>query len=269
MPLLPANINVMTAIHSAARQGFSNEAQAYARGRPEYPAEIQPWLAGAAGIGPGKQDIDLGGGTGKFTKLLVASGATVTAVEPVDAMRAQLLQRLPSVTALKGSAEAIPLRDASVDAVVCAQAFHWFATEAALAEIHRILKPGGKLALIWNVRDDSVDWVAAITSIITPYEGDAPRFYKGDWRKPFTTPAGQKFTALEQVNFAYQHVGSAQEVIVDRFMSVSFIAALPTNEKEAVFSQLGDLIASHPALRNQKSIALPYRTEAYVCTRID
>ena len=259
----------MTTIHSAAQQGFSVEAQTYARGRPEYPAEIQPWLIGAAGIGPGKQVIDLGAGTGKFTKLLVASGATVAAVDPVDAMRAQLLRSQPDVTAFNGSAEAMPLPDASVDAVVCAQAFHWFATDAALAEIHRVLTPGGKLALIWNVRDESIDWVAAITAIITPYEGDAPRFYKGEWRKPFAAPVGLRFTPLEQANFAYQHVGSAQEVILDRFMSVSFIAALPANDKAEVFAQLNGLIATHPALRDQETVSLPYKTEAYVCTRID
>lgn len=111
--------------------------------------------------------------------------------------------------------------------------------------------------------------MAAITAIITPYEGDAPRFYKGDWRKPFAAPAGQHFTALEQAHFAYQHVGSAQEVILDRFMSVSFIAALAVSDKAVVFAQLNELIASHPALRNREKIAFPYRTDAYVCKCLD
>lgn len=259
----------MTSIHNAAQQGFSAEAQTYARGRPEYPADVLPWLTDAMKIGHGRRVIDLGAGTGKFTGLLLRTGGDVMAVEPVDAMRAQLVQRFPAVTALAGSAEAMPLPAACVDAVVCAQAFHWFATEAALAEIYRVLKPGGKLGLVWNVRDESVDWVAAITAIITPHEGDAPRFYKGDWRSPFAAPTGQRFTALEQTRFAYQHVGSAQEVILDRFMSVSFIAALAASAKAVVFAQLNALIASHPALRNQKKIAFPYRTEAYVCTRLD
>jgi ubiquinone/menaquinone biosynthesis C-methylase UbiE len=137
--------------------------------------------------------MDLGAGTGKFTPLLVATGASVVAVEPVDAMRAQLLSNLPTVTALAASAQALPLADASVDAVLCAQAFHWFATPAALREIGRVLKVGGKLGLVWNVRDESVDWVAAITRIIAPYEGDTPRFHTGEWRRLFPS---ERFSQL-------------------------------------------------------------------------
>lgn len=252
-------------IHAAARQGFSAEAQTYSRGRPEYPNDVLPWLANELGVAAGTLVVDLGAGTGKFTKLLVRTGADVIAVEPVEAMRERLAASLPAVRALAGTAESIPLETASADALVCAQAFHWFATDAALAEIHRVLRPGGRLGLVWNVRDESVDWVAAITEIITPYEGDAPRFYKGDWRKPF---AGRHFGVPGKTVFRYEHVGTAQEVIIDRFLSVSFVAVLPAQEKSKVAGKLRALIASHPALRDRDVIAFPYSTEAYSFARL-
>ncbi len=253
-------------LHAAAQQGFSAEAHAYARGRPEYPAGLQTWLTQALALEPGNTVVDLGAGTGKFTRLLARTGAHVLAVEPVDAMRAQLAAALPDATALAGSAEAMPLPGNCAQALVCAQAFHWFAHDRALAEMHRVLAPGGRLGLVWNVRDESVDWVAAITEIITPHEGDAPRFYKGDWRKPFASAPGRRlFSPLELSTFAYQHVGSAQQVILDRFLSVSFIAALPADQKADVARQLQTLVDSHPALRGKDSINFPYRTEAYAC----
>jgi SAM-dependent methyltransferase len=164
----------------------------------------------------------------------------------------------------------MPLETASADAVVCAQAFHWFASRAALAEIHRVLKPGGRLGLVWNVRDESVDWVAAITAIITPYEGDAPRFHKGDWRRPFLDqhPSARAFGDFEVASFAHTHVGPADEVIIDRFLSVSFIAAQPAAERAIVERRLRDLVATHPALRGRNVVTFPYRTEAYACHRL-
>jgi SAM-dependent methyltransferase len=258
----------MTDIHAAAQIGFGTEAQSYAKGRPEYPADLLGWLAKDLGLGSGAAALDLGAGTGKFTRLLRQTGAQVFAVEPVEAMRQQLARAMPDVQLHSGTAQAIPLPDASVDAVLCAQAFHWFATAQALREIHRVLRPGGKLGLVWNVRDESVDWVAAITAIITPYEGDAPRFYKGDWRTPFADAAAAAlFGPLARSDFSYEHAGPAEEVIIDRFLSVSFIAALPPDDKARVSDQLHALIASHPALRGQPRIAFPYQTQAYYCTR--
>ena len=254
----------MTDIRSIARDGFGRAAPSYGRGGPDYPEEILGWLRESLGIGPGKAAIDLGAGTGKFTKLLLQTKADVIAVEPIDAMRAELTAQLPGIRALPDTAQAMTLGDATADAVVCAQAFHWFATQAALAEIHRVLKPGGKLGLVWNVRDDSVDWIAAITRIITPYEGDAPRYHTGEWRRAFRGPL---FTKLVEECFAHRHVGIPQTVIVDRFLSVSFIAALPDDERSKVADRLHDLIASHPALRGRESIVFPYRTHAYSCTR--
>ena len=214
-------------------------------------------------LGPGRRIADVGAGTGKFSRLLLATGAHTLAIEPVDEMRAQAA-RLPGVEALAGTAQALPLAAGSVDAIVCAQAFHWFASTAVLDEFARVLRPGGRLGLVWNVRDESVDWVAQITRLITPFEGDAPRFYKGDWKKPFPHPA---FTALQEASFAHEHVGSPAQVIVDRFMSVSFIAVLPEADNSRVRSALEQLGASHPALRGRDVVSFPYRTLAFHCVR--
>jgi SAM-dependent methyltransferase len=255
----------MTAIHEAAARGFSNQAQAYVRGRPGYPAELGGWLRDVLGLVPGKSVVDLGAGTGKITPLLLSSGASVIAVEPVAAMRAQLSSILPEVHAVPGRAESMPLADASVDAVICAQAFHWFSTIAAMEEIRRVLKPGGWLGLIWNVRDESVPWVAALTDLITPYEGSTPRFSNGDWKKRF--PA-EGLGPLGLTRFSHIHTGPPQQVIVDRTMSVSFIAALPQSEQDEVRARLHDLIATDPALRRRDEVSFPYSTEAYCCERL-
>ncbi|MCF5054838.1 methyltransferase domain-containing protein [Pseudomonas syringae] len=255
----------MTGVHTSAQQGFSTQAVTYAQGRPDYPRQLTGWLANGLGVGAQSTVIDLGAGTGKFTRLLSTLAPTLIAVEPVQAMGAQLHRLLPDVRLVDGTAEAIPLATGSADAVVCAQAFHWFSTQAALAEIHRVLKPGGRLGLVWNVRDESVSWVAAITAIITPYEGDTPRFHTGRWREAFT---GEYFAAPQMTCFPYSHVGSPQEVIIDRFLSVSFIAALPAAEKAKVTAQLHALIDTHPDLCGRDTVAFPYQTQAYVCHRL-
>lgn len=255
----------MTGVHTSAQQGFSTQAVTYAQGRPDYPRQLTGWLADTLHLDALSSVIDLGAGTGKFTRLLSTLAPTLIAVEPVAAMGAQLTKLLPDVRLVNGTAESIPLPAASADAVVCAQAFHWFSTEAALAEIHRVLKPGGRLGLVWNVRDESVDWVAAITDIITPYEGDTPRFHTGRWREAFT---GEYFSEPEMTCFPYSHVGSPQEVIMDRFLSVSFIAALPEASKAVVTAQLQALIDTHPSLKGRDTVAFSYQTQAYVCHRL-
>lgn len=252
------------AIHHAAADGYQQAADTYVRGRPDYPSALDPWLRETLGLEPGRVVVDLGAGTGKFTGRLLATGAQVIAVEPVAEMRARLAAALPLAQALDGSAEVIPLRDASVDVLVCAQAFHWFASNAALDEIHRVLKPGGKLALVWNLRDARVPWVARLDGIVNALQGDTPRYYTGAWRQVFPHPG---FGPLQEQHFSQGHSGSVENVIFNRVRSTSFIAALPEAERQAVDRQIAALIDSEPQLRGRAEVTVPYETAAFHCVK--
>ncbi|MGO4716938.1 class I SAM-dependent methyltransferase [Bradyrhizobium sp. 2TAF24] len=252
-------------IHHAAKEGFAAKADHYVRGRPDYPTAIAPWLTERLGLRGGTTVLDLGAGTGKFTAYLAKTGARVIAIEPVAEMRRKLTQALPDVDARAGTAEAIPLPDASVDAVTCAQAFHWFATPAALDEIRRVLKPGGRLGLIWNVRDESVPWIAALTRIINQHEGDAPRYASGAWRRVFPH-AG--FGPMHEDIFRHGHTGTPEDVVINRVRSTSFIAALPAEEEAKVVAQLRALIAAEPSLAGKDEVTVPYSTSAFSTEKI-
>ena len=167
-------------IHDTAFRGFSRSADAYERGRPGYPeaavAQIASRLAAGATV------LDLAAGTGKLTRPLLAVGLGVIAVEPVAEMRSALPA---SVRALEGTAEAIPLAAGEVDGVVVGQAFHWFDGDAALAEIHRVLRPAGLLALLWNTRVENDPVNRAIDELLAPYRRGAPTQRSDAWRAAF------------------------------------------------------------------------------------
>lgn len=254
----------MRDVHHSAADGFAVAAATYVHGRPDYPAGVAQWLGGDLGLQAGRIVVDLGAGTGKFTPHLRATGATVIAVEPVRAMLDQLMERNPGVEARQGSATDLPLADGSVDAVVCAQSFHWFATPQALGEIRRVLKPGGALGLIWNVRDERVGWVAALTALMAPYEGDTPRYHTQQWRRLF--PA-EGFGPLVERHFPHGHAGTPERVIVDRVLSVSFIAALPAAERERVAGRVRAVIAATPELAGRDDVTFPYETAAFCCRK--
>jgi SAM-dependent methyltransferase len=254
----------MTVLHPAAAAGYGQAAQVYARGRPGFPPQALDWLMDDLQLGPQKVAVELGAGTGKFTRLLTQTGAEVVAVEPVAAMLAVLAADQPAVRTLRASAEDLPFAAASVDAVICAQSFHWFATPAAMSEIQRVLKPGGMLGLIWNVRDRSVGWVETLTHIMNRYEGDAPRYDDGEWRKVFPAPG---FGPMREKSVPHAHTGDAKRVIVDRVASVSFIAALPEVTRRTVLDEVRALIASTPGLAGNSTVGMPYVTTMFSCRR--
>jgi SAM-dependent methyltransferase len=158
------------------RTSFGAAADLYDTIRPSYPPEAVRWMLGEAPL----RVVDLGAGTGIFSRLVASLGHDVVAVEPDPGMRARLAELSPGVTVLAGSAEAAPLPEASVDAVVAAQAYHWFDNDKARLEIVRLLRPGGVFAPIWNIRDESVDWVAALSkAAMLEGDGTFSREYKG------------------------------------------------------------------------------------------
>jgi SAM-dependent methyltransferase len=156
---------------------FDRAAVAYERYRPEYPEAALRWVVGRLGLEPGARVLDLGAGTGKLTRGLAALGLDVVAVEPGAAMLEQLRAAVPGVEALRGSAEAIPLPDASVDAATAGQAFHWFDPERTLPELRRVLRPSGGLGLLWNWEDVRDPLGSKISQIL---RGDPSNLFRHD-----------------------------------------------------------------------------------------
>jgi ubiquinone/menaquinone biosynthesis C-methylase UbiE len=253
-------------IHELATVGFGRAVEEYERARPGYPQEAVAWLVERLAIDGSKRVLDLAAGTGKLTRQLAPTGAEIVAVEPIAAMRARLEEALPGVAALAGTAEAIPLPDASVDAVTVGQGFHWFANDRALADIHRVLRPDGRLGLIWNARDESADWVARLSEIIEPHRGDVPRYVSRKWERAFETT--MLFGPLEERQFSFAHEMDA-ETLVARVASISFIAALPPEERERVLTQVRELAEAHPETHAKATFPLPYRAAVFVTARQD
>ena len=246
-------------IHDEARRGFGASATAYERGRPGYPAEVLAWLVRQLPLLPDRTVLDVGAGTGKLTRELVGTGATVVAVEPVAAMREVLERVVPAARVLDGTGEALPVGEGSADAIVVAQAFHWFDVPRALAEFHRVLRPAGRFALIWNRRRVDEPLHQQISAIIEPFRGGTPSHQRGEWREPVASSG--LFAHVAEVEVPYDQIVDV-EGAVDRVGSTSFIAALPDREREDVLARIRALAEdTAPPLR------LGYVTEAYVYER--
>lgn len=239
------------AIDDVAAVGFEAGASAYELARPGYPDEAVAALVTHLGIGRGTRVVDLAAGTGKLTRRLLELGASVVAVEPVPGMRRELARVLPEVEVLDGAAESLPLPDASVDVVTVAQAFHWFDHQAALAEIARVLKPGGGLAILWNERDESRPWVAEMSRIIRWHERTVSRYQHVDW--PAVVGASGRFTALEEVSIGWEQP-LTRSLLGDRVRSISYIAAMPAPERERLAADVVSLVH-----RLSEPFPLPYR----------
>lgn len=253
-------------LHPAAAEGFARNADDYERTRPGYPAEAVAFLAEVLGLREGTTVADVAAGTGKLTRLLVATGARVIAVEPVAEMRALLVATVPGVEVLDGVAEHLPLGDASVDAVTVAQAFHWFDHDRAIAELARTVRPGGRVGLVWNARDRSVDWVDEVWAIMDRVEKRAPWRDHDEWSdSAYTGLPG--FGELHSARF--RHLQSVTpEAMVRRVASVSHVAVLPEPERTAVLAEVRTLLATHPNCAGRPELSVPYRVDCFWFERI-
>jgi hypothetical protein len=259
-------------VHHAAGVGYQRAAGVYERSRPSYPLAALAALADALPLEAGRTVVDLGAGTGKFTRLLALTGAEVLAVEPVTEMRETLAELLPGVSVTAGTAEATGLPDGCADAVVAAQSWHWFDESAALAEVERLLRPCGALALVWNTYDTSVPWVRDFQDIyfrLAPGDLPSPPLTSalgdagpgGGWRKAFEARTAGWGEMSEQ-HWPNPYSTTVADV-VERMMSSSHIAVLDPAAQARVRAEVEAVLGAHDATRVSGAIEMPYTTDVY------
>ena len=235
-------------------RSFGSVAEAYDRGRPSYPVEAVEWLAG----GEAKVVLELGAGTGKLTRQLVDQGHAVFATEPDEAMLEVLRDRVPEVSAKVATAEDIPANDRSVDVVVVAQAFHWFDHEAALAEIARVLKPGGHLALVWNSRDERIPWVRRMGDILGRHESNTSSAQH--------VVASDLFGFVEEKTFKHW-MEVNRESVLDLARSRSSYAVMDADAQQR---HLAEVLAFYDDYgRGMDGMQIPYVTRCYRAAVVD
>jgi len=230
---------------------FGAVAHAYAEHRPDYPETAVRWCLAPARPRPGAdlsgmRVLDLGAGTGKLTALLAQLGAEVTAVEPDPEMLAQLRRQLPGIRALSGSAEAIPLPDGSLAAVVCGQAMHWFRMDRALPEIARVLVPGGVLAGLWNSDDDRLEWVAGLQTVAKGAASPSlstRRAEAADYDVAQFAP--DLFTPVERAEFPNGQRRTA-ESLVATIATHSRLLVMPPAERDELLAAVSAYLAGRP-----------------------
>lgn len=243
----------MPDVNDCYRLSFENVATDYERARPQYVEEAVDWALGHLGLESGSRVLDLAAGTGKLTRQLLERGLDVVAVEPGPEMRGVLVKELPGVEALAGSAEEIPLGDASVDGITVGQAFHWFEPDAALAEMHRVLKQGGGFALLWNHFNQDDPLLGAVDDLLRPR--DPAR--RSDWRERY---GAQGFGPLEEREFYEQRPLSADQLAA-WVASTSRVISAPAEEQAAIDREVRRLANAH-------SGAVTIRTYAIAALRL-
>lgn len=228
-------------------EAFARVADAYDRGRKPYPPEPVDWAWQQLGLDSSATVVDLAAGTGKLSRLLAARGARLIAIEPLSEMRRVLAERVPLAEVVDGTAEQIPLPGEVADAVFVGEAFHWFDGERALPEIHRILRPGGGLAIVFGHSDwgdlpwnDEVD--ARLDQVGHPQVRPQNRPWTGLWRAPFERT--ELFAPLERKEFPMVLTYTVEEFQL-MVSTWSFVAALPQDDRDSLLDDIGRIIRAH------------------------
>jgi SAM-dependent methyltransferase len=240
------------------RDGFTSEqaasfgaaADEYARARPEYPAAAVEWIVPARA----RAAVDVGAGTGKLTRALCERGIEVTAVEPSDEMRERLEAELTEVRALAGSGERLPLPDSSVDLVTYAQAWHWVEQGPALAEAARVLRPGGRLACVWNLRNDERGWMRKLSLLIDRFGSSS--VVEEDFS------FGGPFGATERLAIPWTRPIDGER-LVELLASRSYVIVAPEEERREFFASVRKLVATDPELAGRENFEMPYITRCF------
>lgn len=239
-------------VQDIAATGFGRVPVEYERARPSYPAEVVELLGTTGALAPGKVVVDVGAGTGKLTRQLSGTGATLVAIEPLEAMREALVG---TTLVAAGTGEALPLRSGSSDLVTIAQAFHWFQPAPALAEIARVLRPEGWLALVWNERDETVPWVRAFGDIIARHAGGRPYTVGVDWDAVLN---GSGYGEIRRLRLPYP-LPATRNGVVERAASTSFVAALPDDRREPCLAEVASLVEDFA-----ESFIFPHVTDVHL-----
>ncbi|MBM7505364.1 class I SAM-dependent methyltransferase [Agromyces aurantiacus] len=231
-------------------RSFGAAASVYGAARPGYPVDAVAWLVGDA-----RRVLDLGAGTGRLTEALLELDLDVLAVDPVEEMLEELEVRVPGVPRILGTAEDIPIEDASVDAVVAGQAWHWFIPERAVPEIARVLRPGGVLGLVWNSRDTTVDWLRQAGAIMHERH-DASASFESYVR------VGPPFGPIEEHRVEWvERMSRARFLDLVRSRS-HYLTAAPA-EQRSVIAALETLLTTHPDVAGADELAVPYVTRCF------